>query len=369
MKSVSGAAIAAAIAVVCLPVLVACSGGGGSGGVNTALNTTPASTGGSTPDNSSAGSTSSSASSGNTSGNTSSNPAPPATSSVSITAPSLGVGLFGGLGTNFTTNLPPHGTSLPLGGATVVITPTSVANFTAGPVNATFQGTVTSGGLTWPVFDLSIPSLSLTANNLRGDGTVLTLPDGGKVTAKFSGMTYTLLGAWEYVPASGNTDYVGHVVTGYSTAPGSVPTSGSATYTGTGGVVGAYAVPSGSNAIQFGTLVGNASLNVNFSTNAASGSFTNMQATAIGSSTPAPWNDISLSGNLSKTTGPGAAAFVDGSTTTPGNSGAAGFSIAAHGVFHGALYGPTGQEVGGTWTLSETGGGGKAAIGTFGAKQ
>ncbi|HEX4271954.1 MAG TPA: transferrin-binding protein-like solute binding protein, partial [Rhizomicrobium sp.] len=245
----------------------------------------------------------------------------------------------------------------------------SVANFSISSIQATYRGTVTSGGLTWPVFDLSIPALSLTATNVHGDGTDVTLPDGGKINAKFGSMTYTLLGAWAYVPASGSTAYLGHLVTGYATPTASVPTSGTANYAGTGTVIGAYFVPSGTSAIQSGTLSGDASLNVNFSNNTANGSFTNMQATALGSTTATPWNDISLNGSLSKTTGPGAAAFVDGSTTTTGNAGAAGFSSTAQGLFHGALYGPAAQEVGGVWNLSETGGGGKAAFGTFGAKQ
>ena len=61
--------------------------------------------------------------------------------------------------------------------------------------------------------------------------------------------------------------------------------------------------------------------------------------------------------------------LLDGSTTTTANTGPAGFSSAANGTFHAMLYGPTAQEVGGMWTLSETAGGGKAAFGTFGGKQ
>jgi hypothetical protein len=291
----------------------------------------------------------------------------PAASGVSISPPELGVATFrgGSFGTNFATDPPTVGTVLPFGGGTVITTPTSVANFSVGSVQATWRGTVTSGGLTWPVFDLSVPALSLTASNVRGDGTDVTLADGGKVSAKFGSLNYTMFGGWSYTPASGNTSYLGQVVTGYGTPTANVPTSGNATYTGTGTVIGAYFVPSGTHAIEAGTISGDASLNVNFSNNSANGNFTNMQAKALGSTTTTPWNDVSLSGSLSMTTGPGAAAFVDGSTTTTGNTGAAGFSSAAHGTFHGALYGPAAQEVGGTWTLSETGGGGKLAFGTF----
>jgi hypothetical protein len=175
------------------------------------------------------------------------------------------------------------------------------------------------------------------------------------------------LGNWNYTPASGGTSYLGQAVTGYGTLPANVPISGTATYTGTGTVNGAYAIPSGTNAIEMGTLNGDASLNVNFASNTASGSFTNMKAQAAGSSTIIPWNTISISGTLTR--GPNAAS-VDATTSTTTNTGPAGFSNLAHGNISGALYGPTAQEIGGGWWLSEsTAAGGKAAFGTFGAHQ
>jgi hypothetical protein len=297
--------------------------------------------------------------------NTSPTPAP----GVSITAPGLGLATFSGgpFGTSFTSNPPTVGTQLPLGGSTAAITPTSVADFSTGPISATYRGTVPVGGVNYPVFDLSIPSLSLTAANLRGDGTEMTLPDGGKVSAATATMSYTLLGAWSYIPASGNKFYLGQVVTGYGTPTGGVPTSGSANYSGTGGVIGAYAVPSGASAMELGIVTGDVSLNVNFASNTTTGSFTNMKAKATGSATATPWNNLSLSGTLTRGT---SAATLDGPITTTSSTGTAGFSSAASGSFHGALYGPTAQEVGGTWRLTEsTASGGKAAFGTFGAHQ
>ena len=293
---------------------------------------------------------------------------PPPSSGVSIAAPGTGFSTFSGtsLGTNFTTNPPPIGNSIPLGGAAAAITSTSVGNFAVGQVTGTYRGTVTSGGVTVPVFDLSIPSLALTATNVRGDATTVTLADGGKVSAGFATLNYTLLGVWSYIPASGSTTYLGQAVTGYGTAPGSVPTSGSATYTGVGLVNGAYAVPSGTNAIQLGTVNGDASLNVNFAGNTMTGNFTNMQAKAAGATTTTPWNDVALAGTLTRGTSD---VTFSGQTTTTANTGTAGLSAAARGTFSGALYGPTAQEIGGGWTLSETGGGGKTAFGTFGAKQ
>jgi|GEM_PF-6683262 hypothetical protein len=293
-------------------------------------------------------------------------------STPSIVLPSIGVTGFTTPGTNFTTNPPPVGSSIPLGGGTVAITSTSVADANITQASATYRGTVTTGSVTYPVFDLSIPALSLTASNVRGDGTPATTSTGGQISAAFTTMTYTLLGAWSYVPPSGGTSYLSQIDTGYATPASGVPTSGSASYSGTAasgtGVAGAYAVPSGSGTIQTGTLSGDASLSTNFASNSFTGSFTNMQAQASGSSTTTPWNSVSLNGTLVRQP---SGAVLQGTTSTtgaPAGAGTAGFSSAATGTVVGQFNGPTAQEVGGIWTLSESAIGGKTAFGTFGVK-
>jgi hypothetical protein len=92
-----------------------------------------------------------------------------------------------------------------------------------------------------------------------------------------------------------------------------------------------------------------------------------MKAQAAGSSTAAPWNNVSLAGTLTRGANN---VTANGPTSTTANTGPAGFSGAASGKFMGALYGPAAQEMAGTWYLSEpTANGGKAAFGTFGAHQ
>jgi len=236
-------------------------------------------------------------------------------------------------------------------------------------VSATFRGTVNSGSTVYPVFDLDVPALSLHATNLRGDGTSVTLADGSKASAVVATLNYTLLGAWTYNPVTGPS-YIGQTVTGSLAPVSGIPSSGSATYTGggsSGGVVGAFAVPSGSGTIQAGALIGNVSLTVNFASNTANGTLSNMSAntTANGSGTT-PWNTVTLSGMLTRDS---TNASLSGTTTTSGSAagaGNAGFSSAATGSFAAALYGPTAQEVGGTWTLHEgSGSTGRTAVGTF----
>jgi hypothetical protein len=287
---------------------------------------------------------------------------------VSIAPPGIGLATFGGagVGTSFISDPPPTGTTISLGGGGAAITPTSVANFTPGQVSGIYRGTVTNGGVSYPVFDLVIQNLPLAATNIRGDGTVAAQADGGQVSANIATMNYALLGSWKYAPAGGNTSYTGPIVAGYGTPVASVPTSGSATYTGTGTVNGTYAVPAGANAIEMGTLTGDVSLTVNFAGNTANGNFTNMKAQAAGSGTVTPWNDVALGGTLTR----GTSAQMSGPTSTTTNASPAGFSAAARGSFLGALYGPTAQEAAGAWILSEsTPDGGKAAFGTFGAHQ
>jgi hypothetical protein len=291
---------------------------------------------------------------------------PPPTSGIAGPASTSVSGFSGSaLGTSFTTNPPTIGQSIKFGGGAVSLTSAAVGDAQISELTATYRGSVTSNGVAYPLFDLTIPALSLTASNVRGDGTPVTLPNGGQVSAAAATMNYTMLGAWSYIPTSG-ASYIGQVVTGYSTPAGSVPTSGSATYGGTGGVIGAYFVPSGTGTVQAGTLSGDVSLNVNFASNTTSGTLTNMQAKAVGSSTTTPWNSVSLTGHLNRET---SSVSMSGTTSTTANAGPAGFSGAATGSFTGMLYGPTAQEVGAMWTLSESTGGGKAAFGTFGAKQ
>jgi hypothetical protein len=341
---------------VCLLALAACSGGGG-GGSGTSVVTTPTNT--------------NTSSSNNT-------PTPPA--AVTILPPNgVGVAGVGGSGTNFTTNPPSVGTSLNLNGNSIKVTGTNSVTDSGinNAITAVYRG-FAPGSTTVSLFDFSVPALSITANNLRSDGTPVTV-SGGTVAATFATMTYTLIGAWAYNQTGGG-GYLGQVVTGYTTPGSGVPTTGTASYTGNpntalgGGVIGAYAVPSGTGTITAGTLAGNVSLNANFAANTATGSFTSMVATpATGGGASTPWNDVNFSTTFTRSAG---GVTINGSTSAsapPAGAGTTGFAAGSSGNITGFFYGPTAQEVGGNWTLTDpvggsTGTNGKAAFGTFGAK-
>ena len=348
---------------VCLVALAACSSGGGGG---TSLSTDPNNntTANNTTSNNTTTTNNTTTGSNTSNSNTNNSDTSP---TVSINAPQMGVAGFSGSGSSFTSS-PPF-TTLTLGGGAVKITSTSVTDASVGTVTTGISGTAPRGGTV--LLTMNIPSLDLNNIVVRGDGTPVTLADGSTFNAAVTYMDYTLLGAWSYTPASGGQAYIGQLITGYVTAQNSVPTSGTATYTSSSSVIGsgvrgAYAVPSGTGTIQGGTLSGDVTLNANFANNSANGTFSNMVATPLGG-TSTSWNDVSLSGNFTRSPG---ATTINGQTTTtgaPANAGTAGFSGAATGNFSAMFYGPNAQEIGGVWTLSESTNGGKAAFGTFGA--
>jgi hypothetical protein len=334
---------AAAVAALSLS-LCACGGGGG-GGIQTGAPVTPAPV----------------------------TPAPVTPTPISIKGPAV-AGVNGtNLVFNFSGNPPPVGTIFGLRGPAVQSTSTGVAGFdfpTPTDIQAVLRGTVTSNGITYPVFDFTIVSLGVTATNVRGDGTEAAATNGGKVSGALYTLNYAVLGAWSYT-APGGTTYLGQFATGSQTPVASLPTTGTATYTGSGtsgGVIGAYFVPGGNNTITGGTVTGDVNMNVNFGTNAVAGQFTNMVAKPITGGS-VPWNNVSMSGQIDRA---GVGSFGGPVTVgaAPSGAGSAGFGTGAHGNYTGNFFGPAHNEIGGTWTLSEsTADGGKAAFGTFAGRR
>ncbi len=305
-----------------------------------------------------------------TSNNTASNTATP---SVTITAPDNpgSGGTFGSY--NFSTNLPPVGTSFAATGSILKLTPTSIGGAglarASASDTATFQGTFTSNGVTYSILNLNIQSVGFTANNVRGDGTTATTNTGGTVNAAISTLNYTVLGAWTYTPPGGGTSYIGQSTSGFLTPDSALPTTGSATYVGNnstaGGAIGVYAVNTSDGTLQTGTLSGNVSVTANFGPNTVSGTMTNMSATPTGNSTPTLEQRHPLGqyrrcsarrNNIFGTTA--AAGF-------PSGAGAAAFTTAAQGPLQ-APFMVRMREFGATWTLYESTNGGKnAAFGTI----
>jgi hypothetical protein len=302
------------------------------------------------------------------------NPSPPSPPSASVPAfqPSSLSGNSLPLATastpNFTTNLPANGAAFPLDETAIkfaanpfgVDVVTDAGGSLSGGVTLTFQGVQVADGVTRLVVGLKAPGLSIDVPILPGNH--MTFPDGSQVQANATALNYTVLASWSVYPVPPTTTqvtYRGWGVTGYQTPPSAVPTSGTATYTS--GISGAIYMASDSRITSFG-VGGQASIGVNFSSGAVTGSLTSMTACCSGPGeepSPTPWNDVVLTGSLSGATVRGTTSV----TTSPSNPLA--LPATAKGAFSGALFGPNGQEIGINWNLYDPAGGGKAAFGAL----
>jgi hypothetical protein len=220
-------------------------------------------------------------------------------------------------------------------------------------VTLTFLGNQQINGMTVGTYEFKGSNTDVT---LTTDGTGVTIPNSNntKIALIASNLNYTLLASWIIPSVNTNVADAGVGVSGYQTPASGVPVSGTATYLATGGASGNVVVPAGVGAVK-----GDVTVNANFATGAVTGSLTNMNVGTGAAATP--WNNVSLSGSLSGATISGTTAAA----TSP--SGGFSFGASATGTFNGALYGPNGQELGAVWSLHDSTGGGKSALGLIGA--
>ena len=174
--------------------------------------------------------------------------------------------------------------------------------------------------------------------------------NGKTVTLDFRHLDYTAFGVWSY---DGNRTAW---VTGYRTPTAAIPATGSASYSGS--AYGTVMTTAGGTTPA--KLAGDASVTVNFGSGAVTGLMTHMTATASGGVAMA-WNDASLTATLSSGYFNGTTAV----TTTPQGD----YSLvgSGKGSVSGTFYGPTAEEVGATWNMSDLAGG--RAVGVIGAKK
>ena len=151
---------------------------------------------------------------------------------------------------------------------------------------------------------------------------------------------------------------------GYVTPESALPASGKAVYAATGNVwglaMGAVDTSRGTIAGCCAVLWGDASLTVDFAGHTVTGSLTKMRmfadydfVDAVGGTA---WNDVAITGTQSGSRLTGTTSVTRAPVTgsvLPGT---------ATGFFNGELFGPTGEELGAVWTLSD---GMKSAIGTI----
>lgn len=328
-------------------MLAACSGGGGGGGgiaanapPPAAPNTPPPATPNTPPPVS--------------------GPAPPVGVNIAApAAPTLGGNTYiqaTAAAPNFSTATPPApGTVFALNHTAMDISSTAAASVAIGSGTLTVNQVFPDSTVT---YRLTIPSLSIDTCCMVRNGSATTQADGGLASLDFSQLTYTMMGIWGFLPPGTNVGhfYRGAAVTGYQTPVAGRPASGTATYSGAGGVSGLALAQNRDGNVVFGHVQGNGNVTLNFDTLAVSGRLTGM--TAAG----APWNEIVLNGNLSGTS------FSGATTATASPSGLTTYDLTnnATGDFNGAMFGPQGQEVGLVWTIRDSTLG-RSAIGVLGA--
>jgi hypothetical protein len=143
-----------------------------------------------------------------------------------------------------------------------------------------------------------------------------------------------------------------------------MPTTGTADYSGAGTVHGVVIFPNAPG-IQPATgtvlLVGDAHLSANFATGAITGGFTNV-TTYDYFFPPSAWNDVSVNARIAAGTNKFGGSTADTSQLSTTSSYTLKGSATGH--IDGAFYGPSAQNLGATWSLSD---GTASAIGVVAA--
>lgn len=235
---------------------------------------------------------------------------------------------------------------------TNVVTPSAVS------VSSSITSTFDANGLLTRV-DVTTPTTSLSFNEAAGDFIIDVSPDvvgaatsTGTAAALFAnpfglGWNYQTFGVWgKQTGVNSGTD--GAMSVGAPTPGSSIPTIGSATFTGSAG--GEYVSASGESYLTVADLT----VNANFATRALNLTTMNTQITQD-LSTFTAYSGLNLSGNLSYAAGTNRfEGSVSSSNGLTGNS-------------TGQFYGPNAQELGGVFFLEaasgiETYGGAYGAI-------
>lgn len=183
----------------------------------------------------------------------------------------------------------------------------------------------------------------------------------GTASSPAAGLLYSGFGMWEMYPTTaGAATYTTSVWAGGTQFTTTMPTSGSATYSGmTDGLV---LVTAAGVSTPYG-IAGALALTANFATSAITGNITG--TVAIDGNTgmnAGAFNNVALAGTINGNAFSGTAT----AGALPAGINPAAIAAGTAGTTSGHFYGPTANEVTGVWSMS---GGGVQAIGSFGAKQ
>lgn len=204
--------------------------------------------------------------------------------------------------------------------------------------------TVVSSSAASSTYQISVPSVGVNATTQVPQATANLL-------------SYVSLGDWQQ-GTSGVLNSFTEFVFGYETPPASIPTTGTATFSGAAqGTVFTPGTPFVGTAVN-----GAAALSVNFGSGSITGALTKMQyvnpANPGSSSAPnyLPWNDVSVNASIAA----GTNQFSGSTAVTSTPQSPLSLKGSATGHINGLFFGPSAQTLGGIWSLSD---GTNAALG------
>jgi len=223
-------------------------------------------------------------------------------------------------------------------------------------INAPFAGDATTTGQ-GGIIDLAADgSLRLTLNNQAlgvnrvalGTNARINIPGG-----TFQSFTDPSAGErnhvrhsfWIITTSAGKSGGVSS--TGFVPRPGSIPTTGGSTYSGTiGGLISEYHIAGGDGVAL---LSGNVQLNVDFASRAVTGRITGLRVGSDGIYVTGPVNELTFTATYNAATNTYSGEVLSGSP--PGGPNA--FQAGARGAIVGQFYGPDAGETGAVLTLSD----------------
>jgi len=168
------------------------------------------------------------------------------------------------------------------------------------------------------------------------------------------GWNYQTFGVWSRDPVQGNPGRAGAISTGSFTSVNSIPSTGTATFTGVSS--GVYVSPGG---FEASLVVADMAMVVDFSSRSAGFSTGNTIISRDGGQSFNTFTALDLVGNLQVLSGQN---LMSGTVSTSATS-----PVNLSGDIHGKFYGPNAQEVGGTFGLK--GSGVENYVGGFGGKR
>ena len=169
------------------------------------------------------------------------------------------------------------------------------------------------------------------------------------------------MGEWgnPFIANSGQLKSVTEYVFGYETPSSSMPTTGSATFSGSAqaSVFKTIGTDIQVTGLDGAGAYGNAAFSVNFASGQVGGAFTNMHYYDPSTGKYLPWNDVTATANIAT----GTNRFSGGTAAASAPASVMSLSGSATGHIDGAFYGPSAQNLGAVWSLSDGSG---SAIGT-----